>query len=111
MSRSSRSYLSSLKLRDVAAGNGKMAQRCGRGPYHDVVSAWLIIAVIRARLLEALGQTPRSVMMLATDAVFIREPLLLDIGEGLDQWEEKVWPDLFVANQVFPVRGPERHMS
>jgi hypothetical protein len=35
--------------------------------------------------------------MLATDAVFSREPLSLDIGEGLGQWEEKVWPDLFVA--------------
>jgi hypothetical protein len=51
----------------------------------------------RARLLEALGQNPRSAVMLATDAVFSREPLSLDIGEGLGQWEEKVWPDLFIA--------------
>jgi hypothetical protein len=76
---------------------GKMAQRCGRGPYHDVVSAGLITAITRARLHEELGQNPRSVVMLATDAVFIREPLSLDIGEGLGQWEEKVWPDLFIA--------------
>jgi DNA polymerase type B, organellar and viral len=76
---------------------GKSAQRCGRGPYHDVVSAGLITAITRARLVEALGQNPRSVVMLATDAVFSRERLSLDIGEGLGQWEEKVWADLFIA--------------
>jgi hypothetical protein len=31
--------------------------------------------------------------MQATDSV----RLSLDIGEGLGQWEEKVWPDLFIA--------------
>jgi hypothetical protein len=35
--------------------------------------------------------------MLATDAVFSRESLSLDIGDGLGQWEEKVLPDLFIA--------------
>ena len=35
--------------------------------------------------------------MLATDAVFSTQPLSLDIGEALGQWEEKVWPDLFIA--------------
>ena len=35
--------------------------------------------------------------MLATDAVFSTRPLSLDIGEGLGQWEEKVWPDLFIT--------------
>jgi hypothetical protein len=76
---------------------GKFAQRSGRGPYHDVVSAGLIPAITRARLMEALGQNPHSVVMLATDAVFSRERLSLDIGEGLGQCEEKIWPDLFIA--------------
>jgi hypothetical protein len=76
---------------------GKMAQRCGRGPYHDAVSAGLITAITRARLVEALGQDPHSVVMVATDAVFSVRPLSLDIGERLGQWEEKVWPDLFIA--------------
>jgi hypothetical protein len=76
---------------------GKMAQRSGRGPYHDVVSAGLITAITRARLIEAIGQDPQSVVMLATDAAFTTRPLSLDIGEGLGQWEEKVWPDLFIA--------------
>jgi hypothetical protein len=36
--------------------------------------------------------------MLATDAVFSRRPLALDIGKGgLGQWECHEWPDLFIA--------------
>ena len=89
-----------LKLA-LASLYGKSAQRCGRGPYHDVVSAGLITATTRASLLEALGQKPRSVVMLAADAAFSRERLSLDIGEGLGQWEEKVWPDLFIAQSGF----------
>jgi DNA polymerase type B, organellar and viral len=81
----------------LASLYGKSAQRCGRGPYHDVVSAGLITSTTRASLLEPLGQKPRSVVMLAADAAFSRERLSLDVGEGLGQWEEKVWPDLFIA--------------
>jgi hypothetical protein len=76
---------------------GKMAQRCGRGPYHDAVAAGLITASTRARVKEAIGQDPESVIMLATDAVFSTRRLSLDIGEDLGQWEETVWPDLFIA--------------
>ncbi len=76
---------------------GKMAQRCGRGPYHDAVAAGLITASTRARVKEAIGQDPESVIMLATDAVFSTRRLSLDIGENLGQWEETVWPDLFIA--------------
>ncbi len=76
---------------------GKLAQRSGRGPYHDPVSAGLITAATRARLIEALAQDPEAVFMLATDAVYSTCPLPLDIGDGLGQWEAKVWPDLFVV--------------
>jgi hypothetical protein len=76
---------------------GKMAQRSGRGPYHDAVSAGLITALTRARLLEATGQDPEAVVMLATDAAFSRRPLALDIGKGLGQWECHEWPDLFIG--------------
>jgi hypothetical protein len=81
----------------LASLYGKLAQRCGRGPYHDAVSAGLITAITRAQLLEAVGQNPDAVVMKATDAVFSRKPLSLDIGEGLGQWELKLWPDLFIA--------------
>ena len=86
----------SLKL-GLASFYGKTAQRCGRAPYHDAVSAGLITAITRARLVEALGQDPYSVVMVATDAVFSTRPLSLDIGDRLSQWEEKVWSDLFIA--------------
>lgn len=76
---------------------GKLAQRCGRAPYHDPVAAGLITAITRARLVEAIGHDPDAVVMAATDAVFSTKPLPLDIGEGLGQWEEKVHPDLFIA--------------
>ena len=76
---------------------GKMAQRSGRGPYHDAVAAGLITATTRARLVEAVGHNPEAVVMLATDAVYSTQPLPLDIGEGLGQWEAKIWPDLFIA--------------
>jgi hypothetical protein len=76
---------------------GKLAQRSGRGPYHDPVSAGLITAGTRARLIEALAQDPEAVFMLATDAVYSTRPLSLDIGNGLGQWEPKVWPDMFVV--------------
>lgn len=35
--------------------------------------------------------------MIATDAVYSTRPLPLDIGNGLGQWEQKIWPDLFIA--------------
>jgi hypothetical protein len=35
--------------------------------------------------------------MQATDSVFSTRRLPLDIGEGLGQWEEKVWQDLFLV--------------
>jgi hypothetical protein len=89
-----RGYILKLALNSLY---GKMAQRCGRGPYHDVVAAGLITAIARARLIEAIGQDPNSVVMVATDAVFSTRPLSLDIGERLGQWEEKIWPDLFIA--------------
>ena len=53
---------------------GKLAQRSGRGPYHDRVSAGLITAAIRARLIEAQAQDPEAVFMLATDAVYTTRP-------------------------------------
>ena len=76
---------------------GKQAQRVGRAPFHDAVAAGLITAITRTALIEALSQDPDAVVMLATDAVFSTRPLSLDTGMRLGQWEEKIWPDLFIA--------------
>jgi hypothetical protein len=81
----------------LASLYGKMAQRCGHTPYHDLVSAGLITAITRAELIRAMAQDPDAVVMLATDAVFSTRPLSLDIGEGLGQWEENLWPDLLMV--------------
>jgi hypothetical protein len=43
------------------------------------------------------GQDPEAVAMIATDAVFSTRPLKLNLGNALGQWEEKLWPDLFIA--------------
>jgi hypothetical protein len=85
-----------LKL-GLASLYGKTAQRSGRGPHHDPVAAGLITAMARALLIEAIAKDPKAVVMVATDAVFSTRPLPLDIGEGLGQWELKIWPDLFIA--------------
>jgi hypothetical protein len=76
---------------------GKRAQRSGRGPYHDAVEAGLITAITRAQIIAAVAQDPGAVVMVATDAIFSTRPLKLDVGKGLGQWEEKLWPDLFIA--------------
>ena len=78
---------------------GKLAQRCGRGPYHDAVAAGLITAITRASLIEAVGHDPEAVIMLATDGVYSTRPLPLSISttKELGLWEHKVKPDLFIA--------------
>jgi hypothetical protein len=76
---------------------GKLAQRSGRGPYHDTVAAGLITAITRARLIEAFGRDPEAVVMLATDEIISTRPMSLDIGKGLGQWKHKTRQDLFIV--------------
>jgi hypothetical protein len=77
---------------------GKTAQRrTGTGPYYDVVAAGLTTSMTRARLIEAYSHAPDDVVMIATDAVYSLRPLPLDIGEGLGQWEKRVWSDFFIV--------------
>jgi hypothetical protein len=67
---------------------GKFAQRrVGLAPFHDAAAAGLITAIARAYLLEAIGRDPDAIVMVATDAVFSKRPLPLDIGEALGQWD------------------------
>jgi len=80
---------------ELALRKDGAALRAGTIPRRGI--SWTITAMTRARLIEAVAQDLHSVLMLATDAVFSTRPLSLDIGERLGQWEEKVWPDLFIA--------------
>lgn len=76
---------------------GMLAQRVGEAVYANMMLAGLITARTRGMLLDAASQKPESVIMLATDAVFTTEPLALDIGEKLGQWEEQIFDDLFLV--------------
>lgn len=69
---------------------GKLSQREGTAPYRDQLAAGLITAYTRAQLVDVYANDPGAVIMLATDAVFSRRPLPVDIGPQLGQWEEKI---------------------
>lgn len=77
---------------------GKYAQRQGAAPYRDYIAAGMITAITRSRLIDAYASDPSAVIYLATDAIFSRRPLPVDLGEGLGQWEEVIRPDgIFVV--------------
>jgi hypothetical protein len=89
-----RGHLLKLALNSIY---GKLAQRSGSAPYHDAAAAGLITAMTRARIIEAIAHNPKAVFAVATDALFAFEPLPLDIGDDLGQWERKIWHDLFIV--------------
>lgn len=66
---------------------GAQAQRVGAGVYANMVYAGLTTAFTRARLNDAVGLAPNSVVMLATDAIYSLERLPLELGDKLGQWE------------------------
>jgi len=76
---------------------GKTAQRKGNGVYANMIWAGLITALTRAKLNAAIALSPSSVVMLATDAVYSTEPLDLDVGERLGQWEHQTLDGLFIV--------------
>jgi hypothetical protein len=70
---------------------GKFAQSIGAAPYRDYLSAGLITAYTRAKLIEAIGTLPPwerdEVLMLATDGIYTMTPLpKLKIGSALGEW-------------------------
>jgi len=74
---------------------GKSAQRVGGGgKFRCLVRAGIITATTRAMLLRAIAKArnPWNVLELATDSVLSREPLDLDLGVALGEWEHKNWP-------------------
>lgn len=66
---------------------GKQAQSVGRAQYANPVYAGLITAITRGMLAEAYGQNINATVMLATDGIFTTEPLNLECGKGLGQWD------------------------
>ena len=90
---------------------GKTAQRVGwtedkqKIPqWHQLEWAGMITANTRALLWEAimLAAEKGSLVSVDTDAVFSTEPLDLPIGDGIGQWDYKVYDDMvYVQNGIY----------
>lgn len=83
---------------------GKLAQQLGGTaerlpPFLQLEWAGWITSTTRARLVEAAltAADPSCVVMFATDGIFSTQPLDLDIGAGLGQWEATTHEELIVA--------------
>lgn len=76
---------------------GKLAQRKGNGAYANMVWAGLITAYTRAKLMSAIALAPGRIVMAATDGIYSLDPLPLDLGERLGQWECEELDGLFIV--------------
>jgi hypothetical protein len=76
---------------------GLLAQRKGRGRFVNMIWAGLITALTRAKINDAISLSPRSIIMVATDAVYSTEPLELFLGEHLGAWDQTILDGLFIV--------------
>lgn len=108
-----------LKL-GLNAMYGKFAQGVGWRdsipPYRNYVYAGLITATAQAWLLEAALSEPASLISFATDGIYSRKPLAVNIGSGLGEWEASEYegmtvfqPGLYIVQKdgkpVYRTRG------
>jgi hypothetical protein len=75
---------------------GKTVQRLGYDektgkipPFFQIQYGGYITSKIRARMFEAAMQYPDDIIAFATDGIWSRKKLSLDIGQELGQWERK----------------------
>lgn len=87
LGKTAKGYVLKLALNSLY---GKLAQSIGYAPWANPVWAGLITAGCRAMLIDAYRQAPDQCYMLATDGLFMGEPLDLPIGDGLGEWEATV---------------------
>lgn len=72
---------------------GKMAQTVGyradiqHPPFYNLMYAGLITSNTRSRMYDAAMQNQKAIIAIATDGIWSTEPLKLDIGTDLGQWE------------------------
>jgi hypothetical protein len=76
---------------------GLLAQRVGAGKFANIIWAGLITAMTRAQINEGIALNPGRILMVATDALYSLDPLPLDVGEKLGQWEAVELEDLFLV--------------
>jgi hypothetical protein len=86
-----------LKL-GMNSAYGKLAESKTNRPYYqNLLLAGIITAMTRAKLMEAVAQSPESVVILATDAVYSSKKLDLPLADNeLGLWEMKTLEDVFV---------------
>lgn len=81
---------------------GKLAQSLGGNDgkppaYQNYIYAGLITSITRARLLDAMMSDPDNIVACATDGIYTRfNPLPVDIGKGLGQWESEELSEFFI---------------
>jgi len=91
---------------------GALAQRVGSGRYANLVWAGLITASLRSLLNDVAQQSPSSVIMFATDAIYSTKPLDVPIGEQLGQWEHSILEDMFIVQPgLYWDRAKTKHKS
>lgn len=76
---------------------GKLAQRKGNGSYNNMIWAGLITALTRTKLNDAIALNNGRIIMVATDAVYSLDPLRLDVGDRLGDWEAAILDGLFIV--------------
>lgn len=80
---------------------GKMAQQVGWEtsgtipPYHNLAWAGWVTAATRGKLLSAMALNPDAIIATETDGIFSLQPLPLDVGAGLGQWELTEYDDMY----------------
>lgn len=76
---------------------GKTAQglafRGTNPPYRNYVWAGIITATTQASLIRTAMGRPDSIINFATDGIYSRERLPVNIGNGLGEWEESTYDD------------------
>lgn len=87
---------------------GKLAQSLGyneerdiKPPYHCILYAGIITSETRRKILEAVMQKPHAIISIATDGIYSLEPLDLDIGTNLGQWEFTLHDDMTLVQPGF----------
>lgn len=79
---------------------GKTCQSVGAATYANPVYAGMITSWTRAKLYSTLRyHDPESVLMMATDAVFLREKPRFEVAQfkSLGTWDETQFSDLFIV--------------
>ncbi len=96
-----------LKL-GMNSGYGKLAQTVGwdeqtlQPPkYHHQWYAGQITSWCRARILEAIMQSPENIIACETDGIYSMVPLKLQEGPGLGYWEASVYDEIYYVQNGF----------